>query len=726
MNSVQIDDIEIEAVEEYYPYGAVLARFYRIMTFVLLPLTFVYLEIMLRVMSGDPFAFLPTVGMILFSCGAGFLCTLISSAFHHRTARWIIFAFAEIATIAVLLMYFINNSFRTYMDPVSLIAGTGDVVGGFKSTIKSTILRGFPIILLFHIPSFIVLILNLFRLTVISCRIKWQSIVSAALAVVFIASSPFIMTADRRYKEQYTSEFSFDPAVRSFGLGSALGLNTLYSIFGNPFDSFGFDIPPEPAPDEQAQIIPAESDDTHVLPDPDDPSVPAEVLSDDPSEAEEPVEIIPEPEPIVYADNIIEIDYNALADTAKNKDIADLYRYVASLTPSKQNEYTGLFEGKNLILITAEAFSKEVIDAERTPALYRMATKGINFEDYYQPAWGGSTSTGEFSIITGILPVNKVASVRQTIGHNMYLTLGSQLMRLGYESGAYHNGSYTYYGRNETHMNFGYSKFIGMGNGMEKGVRGCWPESDDEMFRFIMPEFIESGKPFSLYFMTVSGHCAYSRAGNSMSVKNYDYFKDMDASETIKCYHAANYELELAMEYLISALEDAGIADDTVIVIGADHYPYGLEDSAAWGTDRDYLKELYGYPANSVTARDHSALIIWSGCLEDLDEPIVVSDPVYSLDIVPTLSNLFGVEYDSRLLAGRDVFSDAEPLVLWQNYSWKTDKGFYDSPSGVFTPAEGTEIEDGYVERIRSVVRNKFTFAKGILAYDLYGLIFNK
>ena len=263
-----------------------------------------------------------------------------------------------------------------------------------------------------------------------------------------------------------------------------------------------------------------------------------------------------------------------------------------------------------------------------------------------------------------------------------------------------------------------------MGNGMEGGVTNCWPESDNEMFRYIMPEYIESGKPFSLYFMTVSGHCAYSLTGNSMSLKHYDIVKDMDASEVIKCYHAANYDLELAMEYLIGALEDVGIADDTVIVISTDHYPYGLENSAAWGTDRDYLSELYGYPANSNISRDHSALIMWCGCLEEREEPIVVSDPVYSLDIVPTLSNLFGVEYDSRLLSGRDVFSDAEPLVLWQNYSWKTDKGYYNSPTGVFTPADGAVIEDGYIERIKSVVRNKFTFAKGLLAYDFYGLIF--
>lgn len=66
--------------------------------------------------------------------------------------------------------------------------------------------------------------------------------------------------------------------------------------------------------------------------------------------------------------------------------------------------------------------------------------------------------------------------------------------------------------------------------------------------------------------MTVSGHCGYSLKANAMSRKNYDLV-DYDGSETVKCYLAAQMELEMAMESLIRQLEEAGIADDTVIVI---------------------------------------------------------------------------------------------------------------------------------------------------------------
>ncbi len=110
--------------------------------------------------------------------------------------------------------------------------------------------------------------------------------------------------------------------------------------------------------------------------------------------------------------------------------------------------------------------------------------------------------------------------------------------------------------------------------------------------------------------------------------------------------------------------------------------------------------------------RDSNALIIWNGCLEDKN--LKVETPVYSLDILPTLSNLFGLNYDSRLLVGRDVFSDTEPLVLWPEYSWKTDKGTYDSGSRTFTPAEGVEVDDSYVDRIKAIVSNKISYSREV------------
>ena len=386
----------------------------------------------------------------------------------------------------------------------------------------------------------------------------------------------------------------------------------------------------------------------------------------------------------------------------------------------KKNEYTGMFKGKNLILITAEAFSREVIDPELTPTLYRLANEGICFEDYYQPMWGGSTSSGEFSVLTGLVSASGTNSIKDSRQQDLFLSIGKQLQKQGYFSAAYHDHLYTFYDRDKTHTYYGYDTFMGLHNGMEEGVDEVWPESDLQMMDFTVPKYIDK-QPFSIYYMTVSGHCRYNYLGNKMSKKNYDAVKDLDCSETVKCYLASQLELEYAMESLVRQLEEAGIADDTLIVLTADHYPYGLEGGTTWGNAKDYVAELYGYDPTSEIQRDHNALIMWSGCLEGKN--IKIETPTYSLDILPTISNLFGVEFDSRLLVGRDVFSDAEPIVLWYDYSWVTDKGSYNSETRKFTPAPGVEVDDAYVERIKNIVYNKIYYSREVQNVDYFNYL---
>lgn len=243
------------------------------------------------------------------------------------------------------------------------------------------------------------------------------------------------------------------------------------------------------------------------------------------------------------------------------------------------------------------------------------------------------------------------------------------------------------------------------------------------MMNFTAPQYIGK-QPFSVYYMTVSGHCGYNTGGNYMAAKNFDAYKDSNHCDLVKGYLAANLELEYAMRDLVNALETAGIADNTVIVLATDHYPYGLDKKETYSGGVDGLSDLYGYSADDVFKRDHSALIIWSGCIEDKN--IVVDTPTYSLDIVPTLSNLFGVEYDSRLLVGRDVFSEQMPLALWGNYCWRTDKGTYNASKGTFTPNEGVTVPEDYVKTVSATVRNKIKYSDYVLKNDYFKTLFGE
>ena len=639
----------------------------------------VFDELMLHLWTNSSIVF-PRLGVVLvFALGFGGLLAFLISLLPPKAGKWVSIVAVLAFTVLIFVEYFINEAFQNFMPFSMMVAGAEGVAGTFMDQVYDLIFGHLAHIALLVVP---IVLYGIFAGPGQRCW-RCSAILAGATAAVYVAAV-LIINSISGYAAGLNVAYEFDSAMRNFGMNVALPLDVLRGStdLGNETD-FEF----SPAPTVPATEAPTEA------------SVP-----DETAEPTEP--------PVVYYPHAYDLDFASLAQSEKNSDIASLHAYVASQTAAMENEYTGLFEGKNLILITAEAFTKQVIDPELTPTLYRMATEGIHFTDYYQPVWGAGTTGGEFTNVVGLSPSGGNCMM-ETTEQDLFLTMGNQLQDLGYVSEAYHNNDYMYYSRHETHELLGYDKFIGYGNGIEEGVTKQWPQSDEEMFVYTVPQWLESDKPFSLYYMTVSGHSHYWYQNNAMSRKHWDKVADMQASDAIKGYIACNLDLEAAMAYLVNALEEAGKADDTVIVIAPDHYPYGLESH--------FLCELYGSNDIGRFVRDSNALIIWSGCLEDMD--IVVDDPVYSLDILPTLSNLFGVEYDSRLLPGRDVFSETAPLVFWHDYSWITDKGVFDSSTYVFTPNEGVEVEEGYVDAIAATVRNKIKYSRAVQYNDYFGVI---
>ena len=643
--------------------------------------TVLYNEAMLHLWITDGLHFGRFGAVALFALGCGCALALLTSLLPNgKSRKWTIVLVCLLISAFWLTEYFIRDSYKVFMTPKLVISGAGGVAQDYMKQVITAVVNGWWRIALLLAPTV---------LYAIFCKdrpVRWTLRAAlAAAAVVAYLLGFWVVSSFTPDGPKLKERYAFDEAANCFGLHMAV---TLETIRGN-------------AEEAQPSFVTA-------------PEAPTEA-----TEAPEEIAEATEP-PVVYGDNVMEaLDFAALAEAEGNRNVAALHSYVNSLPPTKQNEMTGLFEGKNLILITAEAFSAEVIDPERTPTLYRMATEGIHFKEYYQPAWGASTTSGEFSNVVGLVPVTGGMCMVESTQQNLFLTLGNQLQELNYWSGAYHNHLHDFYDRNKTHVHLGYDTFKGLYGGLE-GVDKVWTESDKQMIDATIGEYIDK-QPFSVYYMTVSGHCMYSKHENFQAKKNYHLVEDMEASEAVKCYHAAQLELEFAMEALIGYLEEAGIADDTLIVMATDHYPYGLERSATWQNTSDYLRELYGVEDYDQFIRDHSALIIWSGALEDMD--IVVDEPVYSLDILPTVSNLMGIDYDSRLLAGRDVFSDAQPLALWPDFSWKTEKGAYDAKSGKFTPEDGVEVSEEYVEYISSLVSNKITFSRSVQNLDYYNYL---
>ena len=651
----------------------------------ILPAAFIYFEIVFRLfgktslIGGFGYA-------VLFALGYGFAVDFIASFLVRKPHKVVMQIALFLAGAVYAFESIILASFQVYMTLATIFTTGGDAAGGFTGTVVSAVVGGIPRIILFMLP-FALYTWRMRHRSIKHALRRSYSVELLVLAFLFcMAGTAFSNALD---SEKYASQYDFDTATKTFGLLTGVRLDLKYSVFGNPAaDSF--------AALAEAEESASESADADV-----------------------------------QSPNIMEIDFDALAASTDDSDLQSLYDYIETLSASDSNDYTGLFEGKNLILICAEAFSGNIISKELTPTLYRLQHNGIYFSDYYQPSWGGSTSTGEFSFLMGLVPTNGTQTIQDTIENNNYFTMGNQMQRLGYFTLAFHNGSYSYYDRDKTHYNLGYDTWLGSGNGLEDYAGNSYP-ADDVAIEAMMEIFMDQ-EPFSIYWMTVSGHAAY-KEDKVYVEENLDrvtaVLGEEEYSDTVLYYFCYQLALEDALTVLVDGLEEAGIADDTVICLTTDHYPYGLCKSSTYGNTKDYLEEFYDdtYDFDLLWERDRNALLLWCGSLEDEDSEyaVEISEPTYSLDILPTLSNLFGLEYDSRLLVGRDVFSDTDALVIWNNYTWMTVQGTYNAATGEYIPNDGYEYDEDYVSSIKDIVSNKITFSKLAVSTDLYGAIFGE
>lgn len=424
----------------------------------------------------------------------------------------------------------------------------------------------------------------------------------------------------------------------------------------------------------------------------------------------------PAQEPAEVRYNVMDIDFDALNALTEDKKLLAINDYCSKVTGTNQNEYTGMLKDYNLIVMCAESFSPAAIDKDLTPNLYKLTQQGIIFNNYYN-TFPNTTTDGEYALMQGLYPdagrSKAVSSLYASRNSYLPFTLGNVFQsQRGVESFGYHNYRGSYYGRSESHPNMGYTmKFAG--DGMTFTTN--WPASDLEMMEQSVDDYIGK-EPFHAYYMTFSGHYKYDIGTNEMAKRNWDQVKDLPySSNAIKAYLSCNIEFDKAIGYLMERLEQAGVADRTAIVIAGDHFPYGLKDS-------EYA-ELIGHDIDGFS-KYKSTLIFWVGGLE---ENIVVDEYCCNVDVLPTILNLWGFEYDSRLLAGTDVFSDGTHAAVLVDKSFLTDKVWFNASTGeIRYQVPESEIPEGYVENMNQLIATRFSISADILNTAYYNFVFDK
>ena len=364
-----------------------------------------------------------------------------------------------------------------------------------------------------------------------------------------------------------------------------------------------------------------------------------------------------------------------IIDEETDQELNSLNQYFISNDTTTTNSYTGLLERKNLIVIMVESANDLLLNEEYYPNVARLVANGYTFTNNYSPRNICSTGNNEMSGMISLYSINNNCTANVYQNNTYFESIFNLFNGAGYTTNSFHDYYDWYYDRNVIHQNMGSKKFydatdLGLDFSYTYGAYDTWASDEELMEKYLEVLDEEVGEePFMSFITTVSSHQPYSTSSEFGDLY-LDLFPE-DYSLDLKRYMSKLKVVDNAIGILLDGLESRGILDDTVIVLYGDHYPYAI------GTEE--LNVALEYDASIDNNADQVPFIIYNSELEAQEFDQYTS----YINLLPTIANLFNLDYDSRIYMGTDALSEEhESLVIFIDGSWKNEFAYYNASTG--------------------------------------------
>lgn len=355
----------------------------------------------------------------------------------------------------------------------------------------------------------------------------------------------------------------------------------------------------------------------------------------------------------------------------------------------KDNEMTGVLKDKNVIFVLMESMDDWIISEKYTPTIKYMMDNGINFVNHYMPNVGmGYTFNAEFAANTGYYCPSAESSASIFTKNAFPYSIGNVLKNLGYRTMSFHYNSKDFYNRESMHKRFGYDEYVSFMKylSIEKCIQDSESVKSDELYDMMTKT--ENGEKFLDFIITYSAHLPYNIEDNKLigAKENYSNLVDESMDEELNNLYLLAHDTDEFFRILLERLKADNLLEDTVIIGFTDHYAYGLQNY-------DLLEELT--VNNGTEIFEKVPFFVYSPGIEATKVEKVTS----SIDIMPTIANLLGIE-ERRYYVGNDAFSEEyDGLVYFPDGKW------YDG-NILFEPDNQNEYTEDEKEYIISVNQN--------------------
>ena len=398
----------------------------------------------------------------------------------------------------------------------------------------------------------------------------------------------------------------------------------------------------------------------------------------------------------------------------QNTNLNTLNRYfIDSDLPSK-NAFTGKYKDKNLIVIMMESVNDIIINEQYFPNFYSLYSSSYYFKNNYSPRNSCATGNNEFSAMTSLYSIYNNCTSNLYVNNIYPQSIFNLFNNSGYITNSFHDYDNTYYERTKIHPNMGSQNYYDVNalNMTYSNVYGAWP-SDVTLMEEYLKKLDDISGNFMSYITTVTTHQPYS-SQSEYGDKYLDKFENVSYSLELKRYLSKMTELDNAIGVLIDGLKERNLLDDTIIVLFGDHYPYAI--------NLDILNEILDRDLTNYE-NEKVPLIMYDSSLK---ETITMDEYTSYINLVPTIANLFDLDYDPRYYMGEDLFSsDYQSIVVFYDYSWKNEYAYYNSSTGKITYFTDFTYTDEEIKEINSQIYAKMNMSSNAIKSNYFAYLFS-
>lgn len=418
------------------------------------------------------------------------------------------------------------------------------------------------------------------------------------------------------------------------------------------------------------------------------------------------------------AENQVAIDnslWNEIISKEENNNKNTINKYLYSVKPTTTNEYTGMFKGKNVIVIMIESGNEVLLNEEYYPNISKLYKEGFSWSNNYSPRTSCSTANAEFSGMSGLYTIYNNCTANIYKDNTYFESIFNLAKQNGYSTASFHDYTNFYYDRTIIHRNLGSDKFYDVDDlNLKYGPDyGIWASDEEFMESYLkIIDTYDKDKPFFNWLTTVTSHQSYTRPN-----KYNDMYADLFPKNIpleVRRFMSKLKVVDNGVGVLVEGLKERGMLDDTVIVFYGDHYPYAI------ATDK--LNTVLPYDSGIDMNADKVPFTIYNPSIKAKEFKEYTS----YINVTPTLANLLGFKYDSRIYMGEDLLSEEyNSITIFSDGSWKNEIGYYSAPEATIKYFTDKKYSDEEILKINKEVNLKLKMSSMIIKEDYFSYLNN-